>query len=210
MELSISNNINQSKDKEINQFIKELGEALKQSETKNKINNNIQISQEEPRDSFGFTEKDYRRVIYAENFVPTIVNELQLTDEDLEILNNKVDNYLREYSKYVGTISYNGYDMDNGQYYDDWFENGKKHRNKLTEQEFAQSYDMGEFFRITYSKDSPDSCVGSLFTEIKQAIKLSIQEQLADNVNIKDINLMKLNDSIKNNKYLKPLYEQFD
>lgn len=70
--------------------------------------------------------------------------------------------------------------------------------------------ELSIYNNIKQSEDNSDSCVGSLFTEIKQAIKLSIQEQLANNINIKDIDLMKLNNSIKNNKYLKPLYEQFE
>ena len=96
--------------------------------------------------------------------------------------------------------------MKNNKYYEDWYEINKYHRNYLTEQEFAQSYNIGDFYRITYANDGTNDCWGTLFEEIKDAIKFSIQEQLADGIKVRDINLFKLNNNIKENENLKPLY----
>ena len=217
MELNISEGIIKSKSKDIDQFIDELRKTLESPEIsktskKNQKQNTIFYKniEEEPRDSFGLTQSDYRRAIDEENFAPTIAKEFGFSEEDMEILRRKIDNYLKEYSKYCGIISYQGYDMNKNQYYDDWYENGKKHRNKLTEQEFAQGYNMGWFYRLTpYPKDSRNFN-GTLFEEVKEAIKSSIQEQLEKGISVKNINLLKLESDIKNNEYLKPLYDNFN
>lgn len=202
-ELSISENISNTKNNEIKEFAKEVEEALKQAE-------NIAVKEngQEPRNELEFTELDYRREIDKENFAPQLAKELQLSEKDLEILREKIDNYLKEYSKHVGIISYQGYDMDKNEYYDDWYENGKCNRNNLTKQEFAQSYTMGWIYRWTpYPKDSRNFN-GSLFEEVKDAIKLSIQEQLSEGISMKDIDLFKLENNIRNHEYLKPLYDK--
>ena len=218
MELNISESRSKTKDKDINQFINELNKALKNSEIGNETSIEVKMQderinkdiKEEPRDSFGFTETDYRRVIDEENFAPTIAKELSISEEDMEILRNKIDSYLKEFSKYCGIITYNGYDMNKNQYYEDWYENGKRHRNKLTEQEFAQSYTMGWFYRWTPNPKDSMKFNGKLFEEVKDAIKSSLQEQLSEGINVKDVNLFKLNSKIKNNEHLKPLYDKFD
>ena len=214
MELNILESINKSKDKDVNQFMYELSKALK--DNKNSINirnqskNEVESVEEEARDSYGFTETDYRRATDMENFAPTLAEEFGLSAEDLEILRKRINNYLKEYSKYCGIISYSGYDMNKDQYYDDWFEDGKRHRNKLTYQEFAQGYTMGCFYRWERNEKDSSWASGRLFEDIKDAIKNSIQEQLADGVSVKNINLLKLKDDIRNKQYLKPLYDNFD
>ena len=205
MELSISDNMNQSKETDVDEFIKELNETVEKNEKKSKDK-----TDEEPKDMFGLTETDYRRAKDEENFAPQLAKELGLSEEDLDVLRDKIDNYLKEYSKSCGVISYQGYDMDKNQYYDDWFENGKRNRTKLTEQEFAQGYTMGWFYRLTQSESDPSIFNGSLFEEVKDAIKFSIEEQLSEGVSVKDINLFKLENDIKNNQYLKPLYDKFN
>ena len=213
MELSISEDINKTEDKDINLFIKELGEALKNSEIINKTSIKCQSTiidkeiKEESRNSLGLTEVNYRSAIDENNFAPTIAKEFELSVDDTEILRKKIDNYLKDYSKYCGTISYHGYDMEKNQYFDDWYENGKRHRNKLTEQEFAQGYNIGQFYRITSYPIESKNYNGKLFNEIKDAIRLSVQEQLEKGISVKEINLFNLSDNIRNNKYLKPLYD---
>ena len=69
---------------------------------------------------------------------------------------------------------------------------------------------MGWFYRLTpYPKDSRNFN-GTLFEEVKEAIKSSIQEQLEKGMSVKNINLLKLESNIKNNEYLKPLYDNFN
>lgn len=194
MELELSKNItNDTKDEKINDFMKELQEKL----------NDPKIQKEQ--------EMANRKCIDEENFATELANELNLSNKDIELLRNKIDGYLKEYSKCCGVITYEGYDINTGQYYEDWYKDGKCSRNELTEQEFALSYTMGWFYRqIPQDKNPTQYYSGYYFEEIKDAIKFSIEEQLEDGVKFKDINLFKLKNEIKNNEYLKPLYDEYN
>lgn len=214
MELSISDNMNKSKTTDVDEFIKELNETLKKSEGKNELSTNVQKSNnkidEEPTDIYGHTETYYRHATDEGNFAPQLAKELQLSEADLNILRDKIDNYFKEYSKYCGIISYEGYDMENNQYYLDWYKNGECKRTEYTNKEFAQGCTMGLICRCIPNQNNPRICSAKPFEEVKDAIKFSMEEQLSEGISVKDINLFKLENDIKNNQYLKPLYDKFN
>ena len=202
-ELSISESNTKANTNEIKEFAKEVEEALKQAESLD-----VKEIGQEYKNELEVTELDYRREIDKENFAPQLAEKLQLSEKDLEILREKIDNYLKEYSKHVGIISYQGYDMDKNEYYDDWYENGKRNRNELTKQEFAQSYTMGWFYRVRPSENDKDIFNARYFEEVKEAIELSVKEQLNKGISMEDIDLFKLENNIRNHEYLKPLYDK--
>lgn len=130
MELELSKKItNNAEDKELDDFMKELERKLSDP----KVQKEQEMADRKCKDE--------------ENFATELANELELSDKDLKLLRNKIDDYLKEYSKYCGIITYEGYDINTGKYYVDWYKDGECTRNELTEQEFYLSYTMGWFYR---------------------------------------------------------------
>ena len=128
--------------------------------------------------------------------------------ECAEELENKIDEYLKEQSCRCGEVLYAGYDLKTNSYYQDQYLLGEKARFEISKEK-AEGWGIGSFYEISYKEPSGDATSSeNIDYPIRKAISTSIKEQLQEGIDIKDVDLFKLEDDYKNCGRISKIYKE--
>ena len=170
MELEISNKIANEKNKnnDVTKFMKELEQEKEKLE------------------------------VASKNFPNELCKKLKLPTEYTEILEKKMEEYLKAYSEYRGEVLYAGYDLKTNTYYQDQYHLGEKTRYEISRKK-AEKWGVGSFYE--FSTMGPEGDAPEYSTDVSQLLKgdieRTIQKQQNDGKNIKDVDLTKDRDYYK-------------
>ncbi len=163
MEIDISNNLTNEKDKknEVTRFMKEL-------------------------------EKEKEKLEIADkNFPSELCKKLKLPTEYTKILEKKIDEYLRAYSEHHEVL-YAGYDLKTNSYYQDQYLWGEKVRFEISKKK-AEKWGIGSFYEISTmgpEGDAPE-CTDDVSELLKGDIERTIKKQQSEGIDIKNVDLTK-------------------
>ena len=169
MELEISNKIANEKNKnnDVTKFMKELEQEKEKLE------------------------------VASKNFPNELCKKLKLPTEYTEILEKKMEEYLKAYSCHYEVL-YAGYDLKTDTYYQDQYYLGEKTRYEISKKK-AEKWGIGSFHE--FSTMGPEGDAPECSTDVSQLLKgdieRTIQKQQNDGKNIKDVDLTKDRDYYK-------------
>ena len=140
------------------------------------------------------------------NFINELAKEFNIPKDKWERLQYKIYDYLEEIT--CGEVLYIGYDLNTNTYYQDNLGFKQHDRFELTKEE-AEEFGIGTIYTLAY--DGPGSGASPVFTEAdyaKEAIRVSIKQQLSAGKNIDDINLFEISDDYKKWSVISTIYER--
>lgn len=143
-----------------------------------------------------------RKTIENKNFINRLGEEFDISKEDFGELQNKIDEYLKEFSDQVKTVTYVWYDAENRQFCEDFYSFGSKVTTPINP---AIGVDQGVGVFHTYDRGDDDSLKDGSY--LGKAIEISIREQLEEGRSIDEINLFEMKDDYKNTEPIACLYK---
>lgn len=147
-----------------------------------------------------------RKEIDDKNFINQLANEFDIPKDKWEKLQYKIYDYVEELK--CGAPLYIGYDLKTNTYYQDNLGFKQRDRFELTKEE-AEDFGIGTFYTVAY--DGPGSGASPVLTEadyVKEAIRVSIKQQLNEGIDIDDVNLFEISDDYKKWRTISTIYER--
>lgn len=184
----------------------ELGDEILDLDISNGIEKNTEGHQEISKFMKELEEKNNKLETADKNFINVLSKEFEIPKASIKALEEKIKGYVKEFSNIWSEASYIGYDIENDKYYQDYYRFGEYARLDITKKE-AENLGIGTFSRITHNAGTTDNVYYVDADYIKDAITLSIKEQLKEGKSIDDVNLFELNDDYKEMSLIAPLYE---
>lgn len=145
--------------------------------------------------------------IANKNFINELQNKFNIPEASLNRLQNKINEYISEIP--WGEVIYIGYDLEKDRYYQDYFNFNDYERFELTKEE-AENFGIGNIYTVAY--DGPGSDAKPCFDKAdyaKEAIRLSIKEQLDEGRSIDDVNLFELKNDYSKISSVAPIYARY-
>lgn len=166
-------------------------------ENSNEITNEKTENNETTKFMKELEEEKEKLEIADKNFPNELCKKLKLPTEYTQILEKKMDEYLKAYSTHYHVL-YAGYDLKTNTYYQDQYYFGKKTRFEISKEK-AEEWGIGSFYEIGYMGPESDApkCTTDVSELLKGDIERTIKKQQSEGVDIKNVDLTKDRDYYK-------------